>query len=240
MLTLRSLFFFIALLLLFDGCRNDDLMRTPNASYFPLQVGYYQIYQVSETDINRIDCSTALSATNYQLKVLIFDSVKNSLGSYNYLIHRYTRPDSTQTWTILDSWSAYENANQVIVTESNVPFVKLVFPLVNNEQWNGNAYNDNGEEDYAMNHVGQPYTLNNGKKFSNTVNVVQSDNQDFIVYQDKRIEVYAASVGLIYKETTQLTYFQNSCGSSNTCCLGTQDPKSGIIYTQQLLSYGHE
>ncbi|HCW07884.1 MAG TPA: hypothetical protein DGG95_11040 [Cytophagales bacterium] len=216
------------------------MVHISDQSYFPLRVGNYQIYTVNETDINRLSCSTSLVPKKYDLKVLVFDSVKNTEGGFTYLIHRYTRADSTQAWIILDSWSARKDVNQVVVNEGNTPYVKLVFPMASGTLWNGNTYNGNAVEDYTMTDVGKSYTQGNGKKFSSTVTVVQSDNQDFIVYQDKRIEVYAASVGLIYKETTQLTYFQNDCGSGNTCCLGTQDPKTGIIYTQELKSYGRE
>lgn len=226
--------------LIFNGCTNDDLVRIPDQSYFPLRVGNYRIYQVSETDIDRLSCSTTSPTNNYQLKVLVFDSVKNSEGGYTYYMHRYTRPDSMQVWTILDSWSARINSNQVIVNEGNTSFVKLVFPFLNNEQWNGNIYNSNSEEDYTMKDVAKSYTLDNGKKFANSVTVIQSDNQDFFVQQDKRIEVYAATIGLIYKETTLLTYFQNDCVGTSTCCYGHQEVKTGIIYTQELQRYGHE
>jgi hypothetical protein len=179
-------------------------------------------------------CSeTNVPLKNYELKVLIYDSSKNVEGTYTYYIHRYTRADSTQAWTDLDSWSARVTTNQVIVNEGNTPYVKLNFPLVSNSKWNGNAYNNLGEEDYNLQNFQRSYQLGNGKKYPTTLIVVQSDNQDFFVYQDKRIEVYAASVGLIYKETTQLTYFQDPC-------YGQQKVKTGIIYTQMLKTTGHE
>ncbi|MBI1767970.1 MAG: hypothetical protein HYR67_06325 [Bacteroidetes bacterium] len=227
-----SIFFAIGIML--DGCSYSDTMRIPGQLYFPLRVGNYQIYQVSETNILHLSCNdTDLPPERYELKVLIYDSSKNAEGGYAYFMHRYTRPDSTQVWSEFDTWSARATTNQVIVNEGNTSYVKLFFPFVNNSKWNGNQYNNLAKEDYVLKNYGQSYQLSNEKKYSTTLTVEQSDNQDFFVYQDKRVEVYAVSIGLIYKETTQLTYFQNPC-------YGQQKVKTGIIYTQMLKSYGRE
>ena len=227
-------FLFSAMLILLDGCSYSDAISVSGQSYFPLRVGNYQIYQVSETNIQHTFCTDTSQPTNtYQLKVLTFDSVKNAEGGYTFLIHRYTRVDSTQSWVDLDTWSARVTSNQVIVNEGNTSYVKLIFPLVNNSKWNGNLFNNLGEEDYHFTNFNQPYQITNGKRYATTLTVVQSDNEDFFVFNDKRIEVYAPSVGLIYKETTQLTYFQDPC-------YGQQKVKSGIIYSQALKSSGHE
>ena len=225
---------FCAMLMMLDGCSYSDVMRIPDQLYFPLRVRNYQIYQVNETDIQHSSCNdNSLPSKSYQLKVLIYDSLKNAEGSYTYNIHRYTLPDSTQAWADLDTWSARVTTNQVIVNEGNTSYVKLIFPLTNNSKWNGNQYNNLVEEDYVLKNFNQAYQLSNGKKYTTSLTVEQSDNQDFFVFQDKRLEVYAASVGLIYKETTQLTYFQDPC-------YGQQKVKTGIIYAQTLKTYGRE
>ncbi len=230
---LVSIFFCVGLMIL-EGCSGSSQLRIADQLYFPLRVGNYLIYQVSETNIQHINCSdNALSPNVYQLKVLIFDSVKNAEGGYNYNIHRYTRPNSSLAWADLDTWSARVTNNQVIVNEGNIPYVKFLFPLVANSKWNGNKYNDFAEEDYTLQNYGRPYQLESGEKYPLTLTVAQSDNQDFFVYQDKRVEIYAVNVGLIYKETTQLTYFQDPC-------YGQQKVKTGLTYTQSLISYGHE
>lgn len=225
--------FLCAAIVVMDGCSNSDHVHISDRSYFPLRVGNYLIYQVSETNIKHINCSdTDVSPQVYELKVSIYDSIKNAEG-YTYNIHRYTRPDDTQAWTDLDTWSARATNNQLIVNEGNVSYVKFLFPLMKNSKWNGNLYNNLSEEDYTLQDYGNSYQLGNGEKYPATFTVVQSDNKDFFVYQDKRIEVYAATIGLIYKEITQLTYFQDPC-------YGQQKIKTGIIFTQELKSYGRE
>jgi len=230
--TVRNVFYFLILIL--SGCSGTDSVKISDQSYFPLRVGNYQIYQVSETVINNSICTDPVPpAKNYQLKSLIYDSLKNAEGGYTYNIHRYTRSDPTKAWTDLDTWSARVNSNQLIVNESNTPYLKLVFPFTSKSKWNGNQYNSQEEEDYTLTNLGQSYQLSNGEKYTGTQTVVQNDLEDFYVKYDKRIEVYAPSVGLIYKETTQLTYLQDSC-------YGQQKVKLGLIYTQTLISSGHE
>lgn len=227
--------FFGAMLILIDGCSGSDVVRISDLSYFPLRVGFYQIYQVNETNIQHNSCSdTSQPPTKtYDLKVLTYDSSKNSEGSYTYLIHRYTRNDSTQAWADLDTWSARITDNQVIVSEGNTSYVRLFFPLAENGKWNANSYNNLGADYDTLRNFGKPYQLSNGKKYSTTVTIRQADNRDFFVNQDKRFEVYAPSAGLIYKEKTHLTYLQGAC-------YGQQMVGSGIIYIQTLKSTGHE
>jgi len=223
-----------AALFIIDGCSVSGGVHIADQAYFPLRVGNYLIYEVTETNIEHIDCNdTSLSPKIYELKVFIYDSVKNAESGYTYNIHRYTRTDDTQAWADLDTWSARVTSNQVVVNEGNTAFVKFSLPLASNSKWNGNQYNNLPEEDCSIQNFKQPYQLENGNKYSSAFTVVQSDNQDFFVYQDKRIEVYAASIGLIYKETTQLTYIQDPC-------YGEQKVKTGLIYKQQLKSYGRE
>ncbi len=228
--------FILLFLLILSGCSSPEIVKIADQSYFPLRVGNYLIYQIKETTISQTTCGKGgETLSNYQLKVLATDSVKNPTGGLTYTLHRYTRSDSTQAWTDLDTWTATVNNNQVVVNESNVLYVKFIFPLNNNTKWNGNLYNDLKQVDsiYTLTKLGQPFTLSSGKKFLNTFTVVQANNMDSIVYLDNRLEVYAPAVGLIYKSTVQLHWFTDpSCG--------LYEVKSGVVNYQSLLSYGHQ
>jgi len=222
--------------ILLSGCSSSSEVPISDQSYFPLRVGDVRIYQVSETDIQRLVCTgNGETLKNYQLKELITDSIKNSEGGYSYTIHRYTRPDSTKPWVDLDSWAARKNSNHVVVNEGNVSYVKFTFPLVNNAVWNTNLYSNLGKDYDTLKNFHHSYTLASGVKFQNTFSA-QRDSGEFIIYFDRRREVYAPSTGLIEKEIKQLSYFN----SPNDPCFGNQVVKTGIIYLQSLISYGHQ
>jgi hypothetical protein len=218
------------------GCSSSDTPQISDQSYFPLQVGNFWIYQIKRTDILRLTCNVnGETLSSYQLKELISDSVKNTEGSYTYTIHRYTRPDSTKSWVDLDTWTSRINNSQVIVNESNIPYVKFIYPLMEKTVWNINSYN-NMEVTYdTLKNLRQPYTLANGTKIQNTF-TARRDNGEFIISHEKEVEVYASTIGLVYKESEELNYFNNT----NDPCYGQQVVKNGSIYIQSLISYGRQ
>jgi len=212
------------------ACGTED--RKPadiGKDYLPVRVGNYQIYTVDET---RYDAITgAKTELNYQLMTEVVDSFPAADGITSYVIYRSTRNPDSDAWTYLDTWSTRVTDTEAVVNEENISYVKLIFPAGNGRAWDGNKFNDGGEDDYAMAKVDQSYTVGT-QAFDKTLTVNQEDNQDFIVYQDKRLEVFARGVGLIYKETIQLKY----CDKPD--CLGKQQIESGLIWKQSILSYG--
>src|SRR5882672_10634585 len=196
--------------ILLMGCARSKEEHPSDLSYFPLRVGNFQIYQVTQTAIVRLTCDdNGQTVKNYQIKEWVADSVKNAEGGYTYTIHRYSRADDTQPWVEVTAWTARTNTHEVVVTEDNTSYVKFVFPLVEKGVWSINLYNNLGAAVDSLKNFRQPYTLTSGEKFQNTFSA-RNDNGEFIIYHEKRAEVYASSVGLIYKENEQLQYFNTN------------------------------
>jgi hypothetical protein len=219
----------LLILLLAAACDTED--RGPadtGKDYLPLTVGTYQVYAVDETQYNAITGTVEL---HYQLMTEVVDSFPATDGNTTYVIYRSKRNTDADPWTYFDTWSARVTENEAVVAEENISYVKLIFPAGNGRTWNGNKFNTGEEDDYDMTLVDQPYAAGD-QTFDKTLRVDQEDNQDFIVYQDKRSEIFARGVGLIYKETTQLKY----CTDPN--CLGRQQVETGLIWKQSIRSYG--
>lgn len=221
--------YLLTLFLLVAACAKDEF--TPSdigLEYFPLTKGNYQIYNVSEILYSEVK---APENRNYQLKIEIVDSFPNPDDIYTYVMSRATRTTPAQPWSALDTWSVRGSDRELIVNEGNVPFVKITFPVAKGNEWNGNKLNNSEEDDYEMVFVDQPTEVA-GTKFEKTLKVLQEDNEDLIVFQDKREEVYAKGVGLILKDLTQLSY------CTDPDCIGQQQIKSGIVYKQEIIEYG--
>ena len=221
--------YFIFFLAGMQSCVTEDARPVDvGKDYLPLQKGVYQVYTVQETQYTDPLQPTELS---YQLMTEIVDSFPATDGGYTYVIYRSTRPDESSPWEYKDTWSVHSDDQQAVVQEGNESFIKISFPVREGRVWNGNALNIKGEDVYALKDIQQSFTLP-GVTFDNTITVEQEDNQDLIVYQDKRFEVYARDIGLVYKELIQLEY------CTQPSCIGQQLVVSGLIYKQSLLTHG--
>lgn len=235
---MKRLVFFLSLLFLASCDRGEGESIAEELDYFPLQIGFYQIYQVTET---RYQLGVSTEST-FQLKSIVSDSYEDAAGSITYVIHRSTREDEESPWIAAATWSARYSNGELIVSEGSIPYVALKFPVREGLAWNGNSYNNevnpntgSGEDTYKVIGVNSACSVDT-RSFPECVSVELEDNNEFIVYRDRRIDTYAKNVGLISREVIQLTY----CTDQNRDCLGKQIVDQGIIYNQEILDYGME
>jgi hypothetical protein len=233
-----GMYIFLALLM---ACSSKDPVPAITVSdYFPLKIGAFQIYTIDSVSITQ-NVSTAYS---YQLKTQVTGTFPNPTGGVTYTIQRSRRANSSAPWTAQESWSARVTDFQAIVNEGNIPYVKIASPLINGTTWDGNALNTLGGSEKCIgssSYTCDIYTLANFEKsyttaadtlFANTLTVIENDNEDPIVSQDIRQEVYALNIGLISREMVELTF------CTDPDCLGTQFVTSGVRYQQTIASYG--
>lgn len=195
--------------------------------YLPLTRGVYQIYDVQARNYYG---SAPVQDLQYQLKAEVTDSFPSG-DTYTYVIHRSTRTGEQESWQPLDTWSVRSAGREFVVSEGNTPYLKLELPYTADHRWDGNAYNTLGVDEYRYSAIGLPQDVN-GISFENTVEVQQEFNDDPIVYRDERKEIYAAGVGLVYKEVIQLHY------CTEDACLGQQKINEGTEMKMVIRQYG--
>lgn len=216
------------MILFASACGKDEFAPADRGlNYFPIRVGSEWIYNVSETVYSEVNTPREDA---YNLRLLVSDSLVNSAGSYTYVISRSRQEIGASAWSAIDTWSVRKNDREVIVTQGNTSFKKLMFPTRNGLTWNGNEYNNLGEDLYSMEEYTGEESLG-GMTFENTIKVEQEFNEDFIVFLDEREELYTKDIGLVRQSVTQLNY----CTTED--CIGQQKIKSGKTYLQVLLSY---
>lgn len=227
-----QLFLTSAIALLIGSCRSvDSDPASPGYDYFPLETGHYVIYDVDERHYSLN--ATAPVQRTYQVKEVVGAAYTDVTGQQAYRLLRYRRSVEGQPWQADSVWSARLVDDEGIRTENGLDFVKLRFPVGDRLRWNGNRHNAVGEDEYELRNSGQPYRVSD-KQFSETVTVVAQQDST-LVSQDKRLEVYARHVGLIYKERVQLQY----C-SATPACIGTYQVDYGIRQLYRLRSSGSE
>ena len=211
-----------------DSSEDSDLIDV-GKDYFPLKKGLYQIY-----DIYEINYVLGVPETlEYELKTQVVDSFRTLEGEYKYVIYRSKRDSPTEEWTYLDTWSGEANNHEAVMSEENISYLKLIFPIAQGTEWDGNKYNIGEADDYLLEEVNTTYTFND-LNFDDCITVNLEDFVDVITAVDQRKEIYARNIGLVYKETTQLKY----CTDTDEGCLGQQEVESGFIFKQSIISHG--
>ena len=214
------------------GCGEDEgVKQSSDAAYFPLRKGFYQVYDVQETNYINIDDSETFL---YQLKTEVVDSFINQQGGYTYTIHRSKRTTGSDPWEFVNIWSVRLTTANVVVSEENTPFVKIAFPATTNRTWDGNALNSLPSDDYALVKIGKSYELASGETVNDYIQIVQEDEEDPIIFLNKQQEFYVRNIGLVKREITDVTY----CTVEGQCIIGDRVIDHGTIYVQTLIDYG--
>lgn len=222
---------FIAFYIL--GCNSETLepdAERSGLSYFPLSIGLYKTYEIEQINYK---VTGEVDTTRYQLKESVVDSFKNVNNNFTYILHRFSKYPDQEQWKLDSVWNARRTPRQAIVIENNIPFVKLIFPLKEMAEWDGNSSNALEEEAYTMIEVNKPFQWRE-LNYDQSTTVIQKDNQDSIIFLDQRKEVYAQDLGLIFKESVALKF------CSQVQCIGKGEIESGTIYRQFIIDNGKE
>lgn len=226
-----SLCFLFVLIILFSQCQSQENPTPDNigGAYFPLELGSFVEYQVRE---EKYTVTNPVVILQYQVREVVADTFNDINKQKSFRIERYKRNTNTQNWTLDSVWVAKKTGSQAIRVESNLSFIKLAFPLNENTTWNGNALNALGNDDYIAKEVGWEKKVNN-ITYPNTATVIQADDSS-LVSVDRRREIYAENIGLIFKEQRKINY----CDEAS--CIGNNTIIFGFIYTQTLIKYGKQ
>lgn len=229
--TLKYLTGFLVFLTLLTGCDGEKIIPPDReGAYFPLQKGIFHVYAVHEV-IHRPGEDP--EERDYEIRSEITDSIPSALApdQYAYVIHRTIRESDAYAWEPLDTWSVRKDDREIVVAEGNVAFVKIRFPLTNDNVWDGNAFNTLGKDEYTYRDIHKRAEVD-GMSFEKTITVEEEANDDRIVFRDERKEVYAQDVGLVFRELIQLHY----CTAND--CLGQQKIDYGIEQQIVIREYG--
>ncbi len=249
---IKKLLGWVLTLVVLAGC-TESAAPDPNMmgyQYYPVAVGNYRIYQVTDIKIQFDKADTS----RYQLREIVKSSFLDQTNTLNYRIERSKRPNSSSRWDADSVIVVSKSLKNVVVTKDNTKRVKLIFPVKNGKTWPGDAFNSIGDfeqinsseikEPYQYTGVGEPFTLDikdliyNNKVlyFDTTATVVQGDPQfddgeKVVTFLDNRKEVYANGVGMIYK----LFYRAYLCGLETGCASYIKD---GNERHEVLIEYG--
>ncbi len=193
--------------------------------YTPQVVGHYCVYDIIE--INHDDAVGLHETLNYKLKERIESTFIDAQGRPSLRLER-SKINGSGNWYISDVWYSTRTTTLYEKIEEDIRYTRMTFPVKKESQWNGNATNTLGGENYAFSDVDVARSYNS-LNFLNTTRVQQNDEWNF-VQRKYGFEVYAKNVGLVRK------YFKDLVIDS----FDTLRPKKGNEYYMTILYYGIE
>ena len=215
---IHSLVFIVLILTVFaSACKKQTVTyQSPQlADYFQFQPGKYITYRLDSTQFTSF--GTIVTITSYQAKDVLDTIITDNLGRPGWRVIRYLS-DTTGTapWIESETYMITPTREDVEVVENNMRYIKLVLPLVDGYNWQGNSYIDVTSDtfnvvtylknwNYTYDSVGMPYTTPAGV-VANSVTVKQQDEyigdfSDPSIYSERNYseEVYGKGIGLIFK-----------------------------------------
>lgn len=216
------------IMLVVSSCKKNDTPIEPPSSYdyFPTRTGHWVIYDV-DSIVHRDNDGNTDDSVDYfvfQIKELITGTFTDGEGRPTQRLERYHRPNDSADWVLTEVWTQTLVTNRAERVEDNIRYIRLAFPINSTITWDGNAFNQLGEEDYSYEYFHIPDTLA-GLSFDSTLSVLQIDNDNFIerIYAEEK---YAVHVGRMYKVNQNL----QKTGGMVT---------AGLDYRETINSYGN-
>lgn len=190
-----------SLLLFFFSCGKNETLPPIQLylDYYPLKLHSSIVYAVDSTHYNEFNHTTV----NYlfELKDTVVSVLDEEEDRHTVRIERYKRESG-------GSWKFQKTITRTITSLrgeeliDNQRFVRLVFPPREGKTWNGNTYNNLGEQDYEILEADQPAVIN-GIALDSTVTIKQIDEIN-LIREDVVSEVYAKGIGLVQKDVRAL------------------------------------
>jgi hypothetical protein len=192
-------------------------------------------------------------STHY-LKEIITEQFTDNLGRTARKIERYTTDSLNHYWRLNNVWYMVKTERNVEKIEDNIRYIKLTFPVIINNTWQGNKYvetkpsfmnlrfNSTYSFDwtYEIKGVNQNYTFTdagNTLTSDSTLTVLQAADSSLIqkVYS---FEKYAKNIGMVYKEFWRLD------AQINPDSIPQQNYENKTVYgflvKQHAIAYGKE
>ncbi|MEQ6168713.1 hypothetical protein AAOE16_16065 [Ekhidna sp. MALMAid0563] len=222
--------FLVFLLTFTTSCNTSKEVgpKTVGYDFYPLAVGDYRIYDVEEINYLITGFDTAV----YQLREIITDSIP-SIDQTTYLLRRDIRQNALDDWVSDSVWTVTKTSNYLSITENNIPFIKLTFPVKEGKEWDGNSLNSRAEHIYYYEPIDT--LLADSLTLNDQIRVVIEDVEENVTGVDLRSEAYVRGIGLVEKNyLTQKKCTSSDCGSD----LG--EVIAGRALRQTLIEIGNE
>ncbi len=233
------------------GCQwhssGDGVAKTnqpDETRFYPLQPGRFVVYTVTQT---RYRPNQEPVLTTFQRKERVGTAFTDAAGLPAFRIERFRRAGEALPW-LADSVGSAQWANgQLRRSQNGLTAIALMLPVYDQSRWNpalyagagsmvsGNSGANAGANEgrfYEIQNSYQPVLVGN-MRFGPSLRVQQRADSTGLGL-DKRHEIYALDVGVVYREMVQVQF----CYAPG--CIGQARIETGTRQEEHVLSYGME
>ena len=210
------------------GCK-DATVPAPETGtdYYPLAVGNYWIYAVTDTTWSQATqgVPSVATASAYRVKETIKAIAADAAGLPTYQLYRAKLAPGATAYRDDSVFTVRTSAQAVVLNHGNNPTVELIFPVKAGRSWNFNAYNNStndtlSAETRKYSQVGQPFTTAatagvGAKTYPNTLTTANTGNaaENSLIKRKSYQQVFAKGIGPVYRRRD---YFENFYYTSTT------------------------
>ncbi|MBN2669594.1 MAG: hypothetical protein JXR60_10230 [Bacteroidales bacterium] len=187
----------ILLIIALVSCQKEESQTIepswPINDFFPIELGQQLIYKVTDITIDGpIDLNDTIE---YELMEYVESKIDSNETYQTYRLERYTRSNTSMNWRIKNVWQIRQYKQSIHKIEDNIDYIRLLTPAQQYDQWNSNAFNDEGETEAELTNIETIGILNANRKVA-TVNYI---DQFSLIDKHYSSEQYALGIGLISK-----------------------------------------
>jgi hypothetical protein len=199
--------------------KTDDTPFTDIKTVITAKPGKYVIYQLDS--IVTENFGSRFVTKSYLVKDSVIESFYDNQNRLSYRVQHYEYNNATRSWKNINTFYLTPTASSLEYVENNIRYIKLTNPVSENRSWYGNvnavvspfyATTNFATWQYFYKDINQPFTVGN-TTYSKTFTVVQYDsteNKPFVpnnyATYDRGYEVYADSVGMVYRDIMSWEY----------------------------------
>ncbi len=201
-----------------EGCRNESVIPTPVVDYYPLEVGTYRAYAVSDT----LWSKGVATPANYQLREAVTEKFTDAAGKTAYRVVRARRVSGTDAWADDSVLVVQPQPQAILLTYNNVRTVELIYPLRASKTWKKYAFTtDRVDSVRAFDaSVEQPFTTPGAAPKTYATTAIVRDLQpieanDGLLRRGGYLQVFAQGVGpVLRRRYAYETFYTTTNGAS--------------------------
>jgi hypothetical protein len=230
---------------LLAGCRHESVVPTPVVDYFPVVIGTYRTYAVTDS----VWTNARVSVASYQLRERVAEQFTDAAGQPAYRLVRSRRASASAAWTDDSVLIVQPSTRAVLLTQNNVRTVELIYPAQAGKGWNDSIFTASPDVTTSLKrfygpNVAVPYTLpavagQPAKTYDNTVatyKVFAAQDNDGLRRRSSYQQVYAQGVGLLVRRRTSYAFYTtNPANGTETYYTEVQ---RGVAHRETLLETG--